>query len=107
MRNARLQKELLAGILYLPLVFQKCQASSGQYFPQLNQILKRKDKKKIRRQTQKYNFFHMTINPLEAEENPEFQVLVVLQWYYILVIVVNNTTRGDISKLKTDQLLYA
>lgn len=49
----------------------------------------------------------MTFNPVEAEENPEFQVLVILQWYYILVIVINNTTRGDISKLKTDQLLYA
>lgn len=46
MRNASLQKELRTGSLYLPLVFQKCQANSGRYFPELTQILKKKNKKK-------------------------------------------------------------
>lgn len=68
------EKELGTGILYLPLAFPKCQANSGRYFLQLTQTLKKKNKKttKIRRHTQKYQFFHMTINPLEAEQNPEF-----------------------------------
>jgi len=49
----------------------------------------------------------MKMNPSEAEQNPEFQVLVVLQWYYILVFLMNNTIRGEMSKLKTDQVFCA
>lgn len=49
----------------------------------------------------------MKINSLEAEKTPEFQVLVVLKWYYSLAFLMNNIIRGDMSKLKTDQVLCA
>ena len=46
----------------------------------------------------------MKLNNVVAKQNPE--LLDVIQQQYIMDFLMNNIIRGDMSKLKTDQIFY-